>query len=85
MSDVTEVLPNVPVPWSEAMNAWHTGRFGDRDLIRRLAVEALESDIPDGCGISSSDINHTVYGAIAWGIRYNQTAEQVQDFLKARF
>lgn len=69
------------IPWDEAMEAWQSGRFGDPQELRRLACASLEND--EGCGISSSDINHTIYGAVAWGIRYDLPAEQVQAFLRA--
>lgn len=73
----------VAIPWADAMEAWQSGRFGDPQELRRLAVARLCDTIPDDCGISSSDINHTIYGAMAWGIRYNLPAEQVQAFLRA--
>ena len=76
------------VTWDEFREALFAGTFGDPDILRRLAADSIERDLvaigAEGCGISSSDINHVLYGAIAWGIRYGQGPEAVQDFLRAR-
>lgn len=61
--------------WEEAQEAINSGRFGPRTLLNRLAVGNIERDHKrmgvEGCGISSSDVNHEVYGAVAWAMQHN--------------
>lgn len=47
--------------WEEAMDWWRGQSDLVRGMIRTVAVAKLQAYAPDQ-GISSSDMNHTVYG-----------------------
>jgi len=65
-------FPSCGVQWDEVMDRVRDGEFGDwHDLRRKATGSLIELMGPDsGHGISSSDINHTIYGAVARGIHY---------------
>lgn len=58
--------------WKEVMDDVGAGKYGPWHMVRDLAVEALEEDHraigrEGEYGISSSDINHTIYGMVKSG------------------
>ena len=64
--------------WTIAMDWWKSyesmGSLGGvtvRDMIRNLATEQLQSEMCEGQGIGSSDINHAVFAIHKSWIAYN--------------
>jgi len=45
--------------WNEAMEWWKSNRHAN--LIQRVATHLLIREVPEGCGIGSSDVNHKVH------------------------
>lgn len=63
-------MPQATKPtWDEVMSAIGSGRFGDPIEVRQAATGVLERDAeregePGVHGISSSDINHTMFAIV---------------------
>ena len=73
--------------WTIAMDWWKSyesmGALGGvtvRDMIRNLATEQLQSELCEGEGIGSSDINHAVfYIHKSWIAYTNYCVEHKED------
>ena len=67
--------------WKIAMDWWKSYESlsimgtSVTQMIRNLAVAQLESDIDDGQGIGSSDVNHTVFYIHKSWLIYNMYCE----------
>jgi hypothetical protein len=83
----TGVAPDIKArpEWAEVQVEIDRGTFGPRALLNRMAAERIAQSMEDmgceGCGISSSDINHEVYGAVSWAMQHNLDRDYVWGYL----
>lgn len=89
MSNQTEpVVPTIPdATWEQAYAVLDSGVWGDAISLRTKALRSLERDFEQmgeaGIhGITTSDINHTLYGAMKCTLSYGGSREDLLSYLE---
>lgn len=89
MSDTAPVT--VPViedaTWEQAYAVLESGAWGEQITLRTAALRSCERDLAefgmDGVhGITTSDINHVLYGAMKITLRYGGSRDDLLSYLE---
>lgn len=78
------LYPDLP-SWEDTFSAVNEGKFGPWDKLRKAATDNLVRTLHEmgdrDSGITSSDINHTLYTPCALALRDNRDGQFVLDYL----